>query len=52
MHVHGMCRLALLALARVKRGQAKLRKTSKGCDGLGQLFTNCDVILWEEGRCF
>ena len=32
MHVHGMCRLALVALARLESGQAKLRKTSKGCD--------------------
>ena len=32
MHVRGMCRLALVALARLESGQAKLRKTSKGCD--------------------
>ena len=30
MHVRGMCRLALVALARLESGQAKLRKTSKG----------------------
>ena len=32
MHVRGMCRLALVALARLESGQAKLRKTSKGRD--------------------
>ena len=32
MYVHGMCRLTLVALARLESGQAKLRKTSKGCD--------------------
>ena len=32
MHVRGMCRLALVALARLESGQAKLRETSKGCD--------------------
>ena len=32
MHVRGMCRLVLVALARLESGQAKLRETSKGCD--------------------
>ena len=34
MHVRGMCRLAFVALARLGGSQAKLRKTSKGCDRL------------------
>ena len=32
MHVRGMCRLALVALARLESGQAKLKKPNKGCD--------------------
>ena len=32
MHVRGMCRLALVALARLESGQAKLRKNNKDCD--------------------
>ena len=43
MHVRGMCKLALVALARLENGQAKFRKTSKGC------ISNTHVMEWSSG---
>ena len=46
MHVRGMCRLVLVALARLEGGQAKLRKTSKGCNNAQPIGSLILMFLW------